>query len=124
MKNTSYNISWWAVIALPLVAFATPPLARSPDSPTPAPNTTASATSTPATPTPTTPAKGTPAPAAPVPLDINDISFLWPVPQTKADVDALISLNDQTADGEIFSEELLAKLMDEAKTVGVGSAKI
>ena len=47
------------------------------------------------------------------------------MPQTKADVDALISLNDQAADGKmIFSEELLAKLMDEAKTAGVGNTHI
>lgn len=60
----------------------------------------------------------------PVPLDVNDISFLWPVPQTKADVDALISLNDDAADGQIFPGDLLSKLMDEAKTAGIGNTKI
>ena len=71
-----------------------------------------------------------PAPSAPdqapspPPLDINDVSFLWPVPQTKADVDALISLNDEAADGKIFPDELFGKLIDEAKTVGVGNVRI
>src|SRR5262249_41199075 len=59
-----------------------------------------------ASPTETITATATPTPA---PLDVNDISFLWPVPQTKADVDALISLDDQAADGKLFSDELLNK---------------
>jgi hypothetical protein len=59
---------------------------------------------------------------SPTPLDVNDVSFLWPVPETKADVDALISLNDQTADGKLLPDELLGRLMEEAKTVGVGDA--
>jgi hypothetical protein len=46
------------------------------------------------------------------------------VPQTKADVDALISLNDAAADGKIFPDILLGKLINEAKTVGVGNDKI
>jgi hypothetical protein len=66
----------------------------------------------------------TPAPNPPPPLDVNDISFLWPVPQTKADVDALISLDDQATDGKIFPDDLLVKLMDEAKTAGVGNSRI
>jgi hypothetical protein len=61
---------------------------------------------------------------SPPPLDVNDISFLWPVPQTKADVDALISLNDEAADGKIFPDELFGKLIDEAKTVSVGNTRI
>ena len=61
---------------------------------------------------------------SPTPLDVNDVSFLWPVPQTKADVDALISLNDESADGKIFPADLFAKLIEEAKTVSVGSDKI
>src|SRR5438128_9695995 len=63
-------------------------------------------------------------PPAPPPLDVNDISFLWPVPKTKADVDALISLNDEAADGKIMSDELLGKLMDEAKGVSNGDDRI
>src|ERR1700730_18290487 len=58
------------------------------------------------------------------PLDVNDVSFLFPVPTNRAEVDALISLNDQAADGQIFSDALLGSLMDEAKTVSVGDAKI
>lgn len=57
-------------------------------------------------------------------LDVNDVSFLWPVPKNVSDVQELISLNDNAADGKIFSDELLAKLMDEAKTVHVGGAQI
>src|SRR5437016_4569919 len=65
----------------------------------------------------------TPTPTPPL-LDVNDISFLWPVPQSKADVDALISLNDEAADGKIFPDELLGRLIDEAKTVSVGQLQI
>jgi hypothetical protein len=61
---------------------------------------------------------------APAALDVNDISFLFPVPTSRAEVDALISLNDEAADGKIFPDELLEKLMEEAKTVGVGSDRI
>jgi hypothetical protein len=32
-------------------------------------------------------------------FDVNDVSYLWPVPATKADVDALISADFKTADG-------------------------
>ncbi len=60
----------------------------------------------------------------PIPLDVNDISILWPIPQTKSDVDTLISLNDEAADGKIMSEDLLGKLMDEAKAVSIGDTKI
>jgi hypothetical protein len=60
----------------------------------------------------------------PAALDVNDISFLFPVPTTKAEVDALISLNDEAAEGKIFPDELLVKLIDEAKTVSVGSSRI
>src|SRR6266487_3209700 len=70
------------------------------------------------------PTATTSATPTPMPLDVNDLSFLWPVPQSKADVEALISLDDQVTDGKIFPDELLVKLMDEAKTVGVGNTKI
>jgi hypothetical protein len=59
------------------------------------------------------------APTAAAFLDVNDISYLWPVPLTKADVDSLISLNDEAADGKIFPEPLFAKLIEEAKTVSI-----
>src|SRR6476659_861364 len=60
----------------------------------------------------------------PAALDVNDISFLFPVPTSKAEVDALISLNDEAAEGKIFPDELLVKLIDEAKTVSVGNSSI
>jgi hypothetical protein len=43
-----------------------------------------------------------PAEKPPAALDVNDISFLFPVPTSKAEVDALISLDDEAADGKIF----------------------
>lgn len=63
-------------------------------------------------------------PPAPPPLDVNDVSFLWPLPTTKAEADALISLNDEATEGKIFPEELWAKVIDEAKTVNVGETSI
>src|SRR2546423_8409232 len=68
----------------------------------------------------------TPSPSenAPPALDINDISFLFPVPTSKAEVDSLISLNDEAAEGKIFPDELLVKLIDEAKTVSVRDSRI
>ena len=91
------------------------------ETPTPADGTSPASAPSTVTASPTTSAS--PA-ATPVPLDVNDISFLWPVPKTKADVDALISLNDQIADSKIFPDELLEKLIIEAKTVSVGTAHI
>lgn len=57
-------------------------------------------------------------------FDINDTSFLWPVPKTKADVDALISLDDLAADGKILPDGVFSNLMNTAKTVGVGNSQI
>ncbi len=50
-------------------------------------------------------------------LDVNDVSFLWPVPQSAAEADALISLADQAADGPIMSDGLFKALMAEAVSV-------
>ena len=57
-------------------------------------------------------------------FDINDTSFLWPVPKTKADVDALISLDDLAADGKILPDGVFSNLMNTAKTVSVGNSQI
>jgi len=65
-----------------------------------------------------------PAEKPPAALDVNDISFLFPVPTSKAEVDTLISLDDEAAEGKIFPDELLVKLIDEAKNVSVGDSRI
>ena len=56
-------------------------------------------------------------------LDINDVSFLWPLAKTAADVDALISLDDLGHDGEIVPDAVFKNLMSEAQTVSVGSSQ-
>ncbi len=61
----------------------------------------------------------TPAAAETGPLDVNDISFLWPVPKTKADADALISLADAASDGPIVPLTIFKALIETAKTVNV-----
>jgi hypothetical protein len=59
-----------------------------------------------------------------VPLDVNDISFLWPVPKTKADADALISLADAASDGPIVPPAIFKALIETAKTVNVEGVAI
>jgi hypothetical protein len=70
MRKVFITKSWLALLSLGVVASAPVPSPLPKDSPPPSP------------------------------LDVNDISFLWPVPQNKADVDALISLDEQAADGK------------------------
>ena len=53
------------------------------------------------------------------PLDVNDISFLWPVPKTKEDADKLISLADMDSDGPIMPPAIFNALIETAKTVNV-----
>jgi hypothetical protein len=57
-------------------------------------------------------------------LDVNDISFLFPVPKTKEDADQLISLADVDSDGPIMPPAIFKALMDMAKTVGVSGRTI
>jgi hypothetical protein len=57
-------------------------------------------------------------------LDVNDISFLWPVPKTKEDADALISLADAASDGPIMPPAIFKALIEMAKTVGVNGRTI
>jgi hypothetical protein len=57
-------------------------------------------------------------------LDVNDISFLWPVPKTKADADALISLADAASDGPIMPPAIFKALIETAKTVNVDGVAI
>src|SRR5882757_6438845 len=58
------------------------------------------------------------------PLDVNDISFLWPVPKTKADADELISLADAASDGPIMPPAIFNALIETAKTVNVDGVAI
>src|SRR5580704_10353183 len=58
------------------------------------------------------------------PLDVNDISFLWPVPKTKADADELISLADAASDGPIMPPAIFKALIETAKTVNVDGRTI
>lgn len=58
------------------------------------------------------------------PLDVNDISFLWPVPKTKEDADALISLDDSASDGPIMPPAIFKALIETAKTANVDGRTI
>jgi hypothetical protein len=72
----------------------------------------------------TPPSPGTNSTAETEPLDVNDISFLWPVPKTKEDADALISLADAASDGPIMSPAIFKAIMETAQTVKVNGAAI
>lgn len=113
-NSLSYFINIWSIIALFTMVPACSPPTSALES-TPSPTETSDVASSPTAPAQT---------PSPPPFDVNDVSFLWPVPQVKADVDALISLNDQAADGKLFPDELFGKLIDEAKTVSVENSRI
>jgi hypothetical protein len=52
-------------------------------------------------------------------LDVQDISFLWPVPETKADVDSLIGATDDMGNGEtLFPAAIMTTLLTTAETMG------
>lgn len=57
-------------------------------------------------------------------LDVNDISFLFPVPKTKEDADQLISLVDMDSDGPIMPPAVFKALIEMAKTMGVNGRTI
>ena len=57
-------------------------------------------------------------------LDVNDVSFLWPVPKSAADANGLISLADEAADGPIMPPTLFKALMETAKKVSVNGDSI
>ena len=57
-------------------------------------------------------------------LDVNDISFLFPVPKTKVDADQLISLADMDSDGPIMPPAIFHALIEKAKTMGVDGKNI
>lgn len=50
------------------------------------------------------------------PLDVNDVSILWPAPKTAGDVDKLITAAELLADGKssLFPEDVLRRLLDTA----------
>lgn len=57
-------------------------------------------------------------------LDVNDVSFLFPVPKTKEDADQLISLADMDSDGPIMPPAVFKALIEMAKTMGVNGRTI
>jgi hypothetical protein len=134
MKNISYEINLWAVIALLAIASACSRTTSDLNPPPPSDVNDVSASLTASSQTPPSPplnandVSASPTVAgqtpSPPPLDVNDVSFLWPVPQTKADVDALISLADETSDGTILPDSVFKALMKKAKAVSVGNAAI
>jgi len=66
-----------------------------------------------------------PAPAAEVRFDVNDVSFLWPVAKTKADVDALISMDEKLPDGEnIWPKKFFDQAMAEAQKAQINGIPI
>lgn len=53
-------------------------------------------------------------------FDVNDISFLFPLPKTQADADNLISLGDKTDAGDqLVSQDVFDKILVTAETVQV-----
>jgi hypothetical protein len=54
-------------------------------------------------------------------LDVNDVSFLWPVPKTAQDVDSLISVDQKLVDGtnQILPEAALDALLGAAQSTTV-----
>lgn len=70
---------------------------------------------------------GDPAPAAPaanqpakIQFDVNDVSFLWPVPKNVADVKKLISITEKMSDGEgLWPKADFDKVLATARTVSV-----
>lgn len=55
-----------------------------------------------------------PAFAQAVKFDVNDVSFLFPVPTSKTEADARISLADEISDGPILPENIFQALMKKA----------
>ena len=56
-----------------------------------------------------------------VKFDVNDVSYLWPVATTQADVDALISSDDKLADGVslVWPQGAFDAVVKTAETVSV-----
>ena len=52
-------------------------------------------------------------------LDVNDISMLWPVPKTQADVDRLISADERTAESTVWPQQLFREVLTQAEGLGV-----
>jgi len=57
-------------------------------------------------------------------FDVNDVSYLWPVATTQAEVDALISGDDKLADGvsRVWPQGVFDAVMKAAPSVGVESS--
>jgi len=54
-------------------------------------------------------------------FDVNDISYLWPIPTTKEDVSALISVDETTANGvtQIWPQKVFETVIQTAQSVTV-----
>ncbi len=58
-------------------------------------------------------------------FDVNDVSFLWPVPKNANDVKELISADDKLNDGTpMWSTDVFKQVMNQAQTVKVGTHQI
>ena len=57
-------------------------------------------------------------------LDVNDVSILWPMPDSMEGVENLIALDSPASDGDIVPDAVFTKLMAEAQTVEVSGSKI
>ena len=137
MKNISYNMH--VLAAIPLLAMVsacsrTTP-AVTPPPPSDANDVSSSPTAPGQTPSPppsdvndvsSSPTAPSQAPSPPL-FDVNDVSFLWPVPKTKADVDALISMDDMLSDGgtaAIWPEDLFKEVITQAEKVKIAQSQI
>ncbi len=57
-------------------------------------------------------------------LDVNDVSFLWPIPANASELNDLISLASPAGAGEVLPKEVFDALITEAKTVSVNGQNI
>jgi hypothetical protein len=66
-------------------------------------------------------AAGPGAPGAALLFDVNDVSYLWPVPKTKDDVVGLMSVDDKLADGtsQVWPLAAFNSVVQTAQTVTI-----
>lgn len=58
-------------------------------------------------------------------LDVNDVSFLWPIPTTQQDVTKLISVGEETLAGDkIWPQQVFDSVINQAQTVKVSNNTI
>jgi hypothetical protein len=137
MKNISCNMNVWVAVVLLAVPSACsrntpavtspPPLEVNNIAPSPpAPDQTTLLPPSDANDVSSSPTAPSQTPSPPL-FDVNDVSFLWPVPKTKADVDALISMDDMLSDdgaSAIWPEDLFKEVIAQAETVKIAQSQI